>query len=203
MNTIRLKVAGITCSLALLTACGTSTDNTSSLAELNRALDVASNTMGSFEQKNSGAEGSVNKDNAMDVFSKDYAENLNKDQPLAHLGHLGVKAEADGSFAAYADKNKNNTQDADEDGVFKLEVDAENDRLVASNENAVQDQPQMGMGSGLLMGMLLGNMMSRQRMTGANPASKKATPRARKAAPAKKSNTMRSRAGSGSHTSGK
>ena len=53
------------------------------------------------------------------------------------------------------------------------------------------------------MGMLLGNMMSRQRMTGANPASKKATPRARKAAPAKKGNTMRSRAGSGSHTSGK
>lgn len=202
MKTIRLKVASITCSLALLAACTPSSDNTSSLAELNRALDVASNTMNSFEQKNTGTDGAVNKDNVMDVFSKDYAENLNKDQPLAHLGPLGVKAEADGSFSAYSDKNKNNTQDAGEKDVFKLEVDAQNDRLLASNEEAVQEQPQMGMGTGLLMGMLLGNMMSRQRMTGANPASKKATPRTRTAAP-KKSNTMRSRAGSGSHASGK
>ena len=164
--------------------------------------------MNSFEQnntaENNGTHTTVNKDNAMNVFAKDYATNLNNDQSLAHLGQVSVKPEADGSFAAFSDVNNNQVQDSNEKSLFKLEVDAENNRLVASDENSVQEQPHMGMGSGLLMGMLMGNLLSRQRATGANPASRRATPRARTTSPKQKtSNSMRSRAGSGSHASGK
>ena len=208
MKTNTLTIVAISCGLALLSACSPNSENNSSLADLNRALDVASNTMNSFEKNNTAENNAtnttVNKDNAMDVFAKDYASNLNNEQSLAHLGQVSVKPEADGSFAAFGDVNNNHVQDSDEKGLFKLEVDAENNRLVASNENGVQDQPHMGLGTGLLMGMLMGNLMSRQRATGANPASRKATPRARTTSPKRKtSNSMRSRAGSGSHASGK
>jgi hypothetical protein len=58
-------------------------------------------------------------------------------------------------------------------------------------------------GSGLIMGMLLGNMMSRQRATGTNPAAKRATPK-RSASKSKSSfGSAKSRVGSGSHSSGK
>lgn len=183
--------------LSLLAACSPNdSQNTSSFADLNKALDVASTTMNDFE-KNGDA---VNKDNAMDVFSNNYASNLNKDQSLSHLGTMGVKPETDGSFVAFADTNTNKVKDADEKDLFKLEADAENQRLVASDESTVAEQPYSGMMNGFLMGMLLSNMMGRQRATGTRPSSRRATPprSASRSAPRAKS-----RAGSGSHASGK
>jgi hypothetical protein len=189
-----LTLLTLACSLALLTAC----DNrdTSMLNDLNKSLDVASNTMNSFEDSGSD----VTQDNAMDVFSKNYASNLNSEQSLNHLGPMGVQTENDGSFTAYADTNSNQVKDADEKGIFKLEADAENNRLVASTDSEVAQQPHMGMGSGFLMGMLMSNMLGRQRATGTNPASRRATKRS---SAAKKTPSAKSRAGSGSHSSGK
>ncbi len=186
----------LACSLALLTAC----DNSKStmLDDLNRSLAVASNTMNSFEDSGSD----VTNENAMNVFSKNYATNLNSEQSLNHLGPMGVQAEKDGSFTAFSDTNKNQVKDSDENGIFKLEADGQNNRLVASTDSEVAEQPQMGMGTGLLMGMLMGNMMSRQRATGVNPASRRATPK-RSSGFGKTTSSARSRAGSGSHASGK
>ena len=187
--------------LALLTACSPEdSQNTSSFANLNKALNVASNTMTSFEQKD---QSSVNKDNAMDVFSKDYAKNLNNTPELAKLGPMGVKPESDGSFVAFSDANKNNIKDAGEKDLFKVEADAQNQRLVASDESNVVEQPHSGMMNGFLMGMLLSNMMGRQRSAGVNPASRRATPPPRKSSGFKSSPSAKSRAGSGSFSSGK
>ncbi len=191
-----LTLITMACSLALLTACDSR--NTSMLDDLNKSLDVASNTMNSFEDSGSD----VTNENAMDVFSKNYATNLNSEQSLNHLGPMGVQSEKDGSFTAYSDANNNQVKDTDEKGLFKLEADDQNNRLVASTDSEVAEQPHMGMGSGFLMGMLMSNMMGRQRASGSNPASRKATPR-RSASPFKKSPSAKSRAGSGSHASGK
>lgn len=206
MKKIEFGTLTLGCCLAFLAACSPSdSQNTSSLADLNSALGVASNTMTSFEKNTSG----VTQDNAMDRFSKDYSMNLNNNPSLSHLGPMGVKPESDGSFLTYADSNNNQIKDVGEKELFKLEADAENDRLVASNEDGVAEQPQgMGMGTGFLMGMLLSNMMGRQRATGANPASRKATPKRASTGSASKSkgsplSSARSRAGSGSHASGK
>ena len=185
--------------LSMLTACSPQdSQNTSSFANLNKALDVASNTMTSFESNGD----KVNKDNAMDVFSKDYATNLNNTQELAKLGPIGVKPAQDGSFVAFSDANKNNAQDEGEKELFKLEADAENQRLIASDGETVTERPHSGMMNGFIMGMLLSNMMGRQRSAGVNPARKRATPPPRKSS-AFRSPSAKSRSGSGSHASGK
>jgi len=196
-NEFGMLTAALT--LSLLAACSPNdSQNSSSLDSLNKALGVASITMTSFESNGD----KVNKDNAMDVFSKDYADNLNNTSSLAHLGPMGVKPEQDGSFVTFSDTNKNNIQDEGEKDLFKLEADAENQRLIVSDGNTVVEQPHSGMMSGFLMGMLLSNMMGRQRSSGANPASKRATPPPRKSA-SKSAPSAKSRAGSGSHASGK
>jgi len=214
MKHIKLKILLISCCISLLAACSPQdSQNNSSLADLNKALGVASNTMTALDNSNINADSTINKDNVTSAFSQIYADQLNKDPKLAHLKPIGVIANPDGSFSAFTDKNQNRIKDPDEKELFKLEADAENGRLVASNEKGVAEQPHSFMGSGFFMGMLLGNMLSRQRMSGVNPASRRATPSPRKSSSAfKKSSSSgfrqtspsaRSRAGSGSFSSGK
>jgi len=167
-------------------------ENSSSIAraDLDQVLNVASSTLDTFE-----GSADVNEDNAMDKFAGNYAQNLNTSQPAINSGAVGVVSNTDGSFDAFADANNNAVKDEGEDDLFKLEIDSENNRLIASDETGVRDSHFSG--TGLLAGMLIGRVLSRQRATGTNPASKKATPRAAKSSSAK------SRAGSGSHSSGK
>lgn len=207
MKTIKLNIIGISaaCCLSLLVACSPSdSQNTSSLADMNKALDVASTTMTSLDKTTSDTNSSVTKETVIADFSKKYAEELNKDPKLAHLKPIGVVPKADGSFSAYTDKNNNQIKDIDEKTLFKVEADAKNGRLLASNEAGVAEQPHSFMGGGFFMGMLMGNLLSRQRMTGANPSRRKAGPAPRRSSGFnKRSPSARSRAGSGSHASGK
>ncbi len=196
MNMKIISLTTILCGAFALTACG----EKSATADLDRVLGVASNSMTSFESKNTSNLAALNEGNVMDKFSSNYAAELNASQPPIHKGTVGVKSQKDGSFAGFDDKNKNGVKDEGEEDIFKLEVDTENNRLVASNDGEVRESGFSG--SGLLMGMLIGNMLSRQRATGANPAARRATPRKS----ASKSNAFKnakSRVGSGSHSSGK
>lgn len=158
-------------------------------ADLDQALNVAAGSLNTFENS-----AGVTEENAMDKFATNYARDLNSSQPPLIPGTIGVEAQPDGSFKAFSDTNNNAIKDADEKEVFDLEVDKENNRLLASDETAVRESGFSG--SGLLMGMLIGNMLSRQRVSGANPAARKATPRSAY-------RSARSRAGSGSHSRGK
>jgi len=207
MKKIKLNIIGLStaCCLSLLTllmtACSPSdSQNTSSLADMNRALEVASTTMTTMDKTTTSANSSVTKETAMSDFSKSYAEKLNNDPKMAQYKPIGVVPGADGSFSAFTDANNNQIKDADEKVIFKLEADAKNGRLVASNEAGVAEQSHSFMGGGFFMGMLLGNMLSRQSMTGANPAARKASPPPRKSSSFnKQSPSARSRAGSASH----
>ncbi|MEE9444089.1 MAG: hypothetical protein V3V19_00350 [Cocleimonas sp.] len=205
MKKANITLISMTCCIAFLSACnGNDSQNTSSLAGLNSALGIASNTMTSMDKTTSADSATVNKDNVMESFSKKYASNLNNEPSLASYGPMGVTAEKDGSFKTFSDTNKNNIKDAGEKDLFKVEADAENNRLVASNEEGVAEQSHSFMGSGFFMGMLLGNMLGGQRSMGVNPARRKATPkRSSVFNKSKSSPSARSRAGSGSHASGK
>ena len=207
MKKITISLLSLTLSAAFLSACnGNDSQNTSSLAAMNSALGVASNTMSSMDKSVTADSKTVNKENVMDNFSKKYAENLNKDPSLSSpYGPMGVKAEKDGSFSTFSDANKNNLKDAGEKDLFKVEADAENNRLVASNGAGVVEQEHSFLGSGFFMGMLLGNMLGGQRSAGVRPSSRKATPTraAGKSSFGKSWSSARSRAGSGSHASGK
>jgi len=169
-----------------------------STADLDRILGVASDSFNSFES----SEANINEENAMDVFAQDYANNLNSVQPLAYSeGTVGVQAQSDGSFAGFHDANNNQIKDAGEKDLFNLEIDAENQRLLASDGEAVHEQPYSGgMGNGFLMGMLLGNMLSRQSVAGVRPSTRTAKPRASRSS---FFNSARKRSGSGSHSLGK
>ncbi|MEE9310754.1 MAG: hypothetical protein V3U64_07005 [Cocleimonas sp.] len=197
MNIKILSTTAIICGALALTACD---QKKSATADLDRVLGVASNSMTSFETKNSSNMEALNEGNVMDKFSSSYASNLNASQPPIHTGPIGVKSEKDGSFAGFDDKNNNGVKDEGEKDIFKLEVDTENNRLVASDDGVVRESGFSG--SGLIMGMMIGNMLSRQRATGARPAMRKATPK--RTAPKKSSfGSAKSRVGSGSHSSGK
>ncbi len=184
---------GVYAVIGLFVAYTLITDNNGSggvqRADLDQVLNVASDTLDRFESNTD-----VNEDNAMDKFAGSYAQNLNTSQPAISSSAVGVVSNSDGSFDGFADANNNSVKDSGEQDLFNLEIDSENNRLIASDETAVRDSHFSG--TGLLAGMLIGSMLSRQRAAGKNPASKKATSKS-----AYKS--ARSRAGSGSHSSGK
>ncbi len=165
-------------------------------ADLDQVLSVAANTMSGLDNSTD-----VNQDNAMDKFAQNYSQGLNSSQPAISNTPIGVAAQKDGSFTAFNDTNNNLTKDEGEKDLFNLEIDSENERLIASDETGVREH---GFSfSGLFMGMMIGNLLSRQRATGANPASRKATPKAAYRKSRAQSTSARSRAGSGSHSSGK
>ena len=192
MNLLHMFISSMVLSVFLLAGCGQgSTTN----ADLDRVLDVTIATMADFENTFVGAIS----DTAMVKFVGQLTNNLNTSKPKVHPGPVGVRLEDDGSFLGYHDKNSDRKQDSGEKNLFTVEIDSEKQRILASNQEFVRDHSFSGMGTGLMAGMLVNNLMNRQRGSGVNPqtlSSKAATPRAIY-------QTARSRSGSGSHASGK
>ncbi len=172
-------------------------------ADLNRVLDITLETMNIFEGQTEGVEG----DAAMEKFADELAYNLNTLEPRVYPGPVGVTYASDGSFEGYHDENRDKSRNSGEQDLFKIEIDAENQRLIASDENNVSDHSFAGMGMGLLAGMLIGNMMSRQRAAGVDTkalGNKQATTRPAASQTSRTtSQSARTRAGSGSMAAGK
>lgn len=208
MKSTKLLIGTTVFGLSLLAGCGGTSENTQTRADLHRVMDIASTTMETFKSDKEG-------DAALADFTGEFEKNLNTMQPAPHPGQLAVNLEKDGSFHGYEDKNNNHVQDSDEGEVFKLEIDTENKRILASDTESVEESSMMGgmggMMGGMMMGMLMGSLLSRQRSAGVNPASKKAGPtksakstsRSSSSSNKNTQNSARSRSGSGSHASGK
>ena len=178
-----------------------SNSNTSDYAEddidLNAVLDITVDTIYRYEDKMKiqGQE-SANTDAAFVGFAKELGVDLNNALPAIYKGQIGISPQDDASVYAFDDKNANKTLDEGELGLFIIEVDGENSRVIASSQSGAVNDHHFS-GSGILTGLLIGSMLNRQRGAGVNTknlASKK--PVTAKAA-------ARSRAGSGSHSKGK
>ena len=157
----------------------------------------------------------------MDDFSLSLAETLNATEPKVYPKTLGVIAEKDGSFTGFVDKNVNKLKDSGEPTAFKVEIDGEKQKLIASDSERSAESGiggmMMGMAGGMMMGMLMGSLMNRQSATNTRPGAN--TPPRRSAnAPASSrsssssanasrssstSSSAKSRSGSGSFSSGK
>jgi len=188
MNKLKLStaIATLISSLSiLLIGCGGS--GGTPIPDLDQALEMASESLIQFD----ASETDIKEENAMEEFAIVYTNALNASDPQVHTGPLAVAPQEDGSFSVFDDKNSNKLADSDEAELFKIEIDNENGRLIASAESYVRDRGFSG--GGLLMGYLIGSMMGRQRASGANPAQKKASPKM----------SAKQRAGSGSHSRGK
>ena len=184
--------------LSLLVGCGGS-----AAIDLNRVSEIATDSMQAMSRRTDINDG----DKAIEALRKEFELKLNSSRPMVYPeSYIAVTAEADGSFKGFKDVDNNHQQSAEEEDLFKIEIDTENQRVLASNPSGDEtaSSPFSGMMTGMLMGMLMGNLMGRQRSAGVNPASKQANvQRPSKNAAKSTSPSARSRAGSGSHARGK
>jgi len=166
--------------------------------DLNQVLDITVETIYAFEESHPELVGTEesNADGAFFQFSEDLAANYNAAVPALHEGkQIGVVPQEDASLIAFEDNNANNNFDEGEDALYLIEVDGENSRVIATSRSGAVNDSRIS-GTGLLTGMLIGSMLSRQRASGANPSAKKTQT-------AKQAQSARSRSGSGSHSRGK
>lgn len=186
--------------LLLVTVSGCGVQRQQPDIDLDAVLEVTEQTLVDVDRAYAG-EVSNPSDTAamMSELADELETNYNGHVPALHDGLVSVAAREDASLVAVADTNGNLEPDAGEIPLWMVEIDGENARLVATDrEGAVQ---QSGFsGSGLLAGMLIGSMLSRQRMAGVNTSALAAK---RPVSAAQARQAARARAGSGSFARGK
>jgi len=148
---------------------------------------------------------------ALNGFRGQLQTAYNSATPPLYSQPLGVSIQQDGKILGYANTNNNTVQDSGEKTLFTIEVDGEKQRLIATNTSG-QARDHGFSGTGLLTGMLIGSLLSRQSSAGIRPSSlssrsvtSRSNYRAQRSAAASRSSaaSARSRSGSGSHRSGK
>lgn len=133
-------------------------------------------------------------------FTAFYQNVLNAD-PRFYDQPLGLTLKEDASFLGYADANANGTQDSGEGDVFTVEIDEENNRLIATDVAGNSSGLRFS-GAGFLAGALLGTLLNRQRGAGVQKGAfnnRNVTPRSSYRAPS----SARSGARSGGLRAGK
>ncbi|MGB1234579.1 MAG: hypothetical protein ACPG5U_02460 [Planktomarina sp.] len=124
-------------------------------------------------------------DTEINQFKEYFVSVLNSD-PRFYDATLGLNIQADAKFLGFADGNGNGIQDASEGDVFTVEIDEENNRLIATDVAGNSSGLRFS-GAGFLAGALMGNLLGRQRAAGITKGSfnnRNVTPRSNYRAPA-------------------
>lgn len=90
--------------------------------------------------------------------------------PALHKNPIGVKMLKDASFEGFDDGNNNNIKDSEDKKLFRVEIDFEGKRLIASDSQG-RGFTGSGLMTGLIGGMLMGRLMGNQRAAGVRPGS--------------------------------
>ena len=176
-----------------------------------RANSAADATTGGDAAKEADAAAVAASTVALHDFRNQLQVAYNGAQPPLYSQPLGVAIDKDGKIVGYANPNVNTVQDSGEKTLFTIEVDGEKQRLIATDTSG-QARDHGFSGSGLLTGMLIGSLLSRQSSAGIRPSSlanrkvsSSSNYRAARSAAASRASaaSARSRSGSGSHRSGK
>ena len=85
-------------------------------------------------------------------------------EPAIHKTPIGIELVKGATFQGFDDKNMDNIQDYGEADLFKVEMDFDGERLIASIGG--KQSTSSGMARGLITGMVLGHLMGRQRSAG-------------------------------------
>lgn len=123
-------------------------------------------------------------DEQIQEFTKVLTAMYNGD-PRFYDKPLGLEIQQDAKFLGFADENANGVKDSGEGDVFTVEIDEENNRLIAT-DMAGNSSGLRFSGAGFLAGALLGNLLGRQRAAGVNKGSfnnRNVTPRSSYKAP--------------------
>ncbi len=90
--------------------------------------------------------------------------------PALHTNPIGVKMLKDASFEGFDDRNNNNVKDSEDEKLFRVEIDFEGKRLIASDSQG-RGFTGSGLMAGLVGGMLMGRLMGNQRAAGVRSGS--------------------------------
>lgn len=169
-------------------------------ADMGEVLDRTEFAMTQFDAFAQQSDVQTLDDGQMDQFSLYLAQVLNAD-PRFYDKTMGIELQQDASLVGFADDNADQIRDVGEAKLFTLEIDSENNRLIATDETGAGTHRGFS-GTGLLAGVLLGNMLSRQSAAGVQPGAfngRQTTARSAYKAP----RSARSRARSGGFSVGK
>ena len=195
--TKNIAVAGFA---ALILGACTAAPTGPQTVDLGQVLDRTEMAINGFQSyaEQEGVEELSNAD--MQTF-RSFLGGVYNSEPRFYDRPMGVSLEEDGSFLGFVDANMNDVQDAGEDDLFTVEIDAENERLIAT-DMAGQSSGLRFSSGGFLTGLIVGRMLSRQSSAGIARGSfnnRTVTPRSSYRAPA----SARSRVRSGGVRSGK
>ena len=105
--------------------------------------------------------------NMMAQFTDTFETAINE-QPALYSVPMGVTLLDNGVFRGFEDTDGDGEKGMTEAGLWTLEVDEANERLVLTTEGE-RRYGFSGIGTGLIAGAILGNVMGRQRASGVNP----------------------------------
>ncbi len=102
------------------------------------------------------------------LFIETYHEKINEAKMMPDP--IGVAMQGDGSVLGFTDADNDNAQSGTETDLFKVEIDVENSRLIATDlQHGYHRDSGFRMGTGLLAGYMLGRMLTSQRAAGISP----------------------------------
>ncbi len=183
--------------LTFMSGCGNSSSN--NRVDLDRVLQIMSETFNQIESESTYTSESV----MMAEFERRFHADVNKATPKLHQHTIGVLLHEDASVIGYSDINNNGIHDNNEHKLFKVEIDAAGQRLLASEGERVREHRA---GSGFFTGFLIASMLSRQRTAGVSRnafSNKKPTPKQSSSQQKRKTSSAKSRSKSGSFSRGK
>lgn len=91
-------------------------------------------------------------------------------EPRFYADTQGLNILEDAKFLGYVDSNSNGVKDAGEGDIYTVEIDEENNRLIATDMSGNSTGLRFS-GAGFIAGALLGNLLSRQRAAGVSKGS--------------------------------
>lgn len=162
--------------MTAIVGCGSSNVE---VVDLNKVLDVFASTLDELDKKHSdkgesevaAVDAADEEDGQRKEFLDLYATNLNKARIIKSA--VGVEMSPSGDILGFKDANSNKARDSGEKEIFKLQIDADNSRVIASDGTYYRDhryRPRAGFFTGYLIGSMLGR--NRSYYSGARASSK-------------------------------
>ena len=125
---------------------------------------VLDRTAAVFEHLDKQIEGDAATDEQMSQVTDILEETLNR-PPKIYDAPIGVNLLEDATFEGYRDENGDSNKDSGDKRIFTIEIDAENQRLIATDESG-RGTDLRGAAMGFLAGAIIGNLLGRQRAAG-------------------------------------
>jgi len=198
------KISTLAVVAITLSACSQSRTSSATGPDLGVVLDRTVMALNYAETEMEKTEDEATAEKQLATFTKIMTGVMNAD-PRPYTQPIGVNLREDAAFVGYADANNNGVSDAGEKDIFKVEIDGEGNRIIATDMISGEGTYRRS-GGGFLAGYFVGRLLSRQSRAGVKPSSfanrnVKSSTDYRKSRPATK--TARSSVRSGSSRSGK